>query len=324
MQDFFYGPAGVMAFSNTAGGSTTTQIPIQDAVGSTLGLVDSSGAMVTQYTYDSFGHATASGQASNYPFLFAGMESDSSGLYHTLSRYYSPTLQRFLSEDPLGFGGGSTNLFTYGLNNPVSNVDPLGQEACSGGDCAGGFGGGGQAPEPTVYVPPGLVDQIFNPASWFEDLFNLFGLFGGGGHHHHVVIPRKERHRPHILFAQYTGLPNDLTVSNSKNNDQYTKGLNTGRPSPEYRNAKPAGSPSSSCNFANLLIGTGACAAVGIPCVGGLFAEPEDAPATLGVAKACKLAVPFCLDAAASIACCSSHAPSACGNPDFDNSNLYK
>jgi RHS repeat-associated protein len=107
VQDFFYGPAGVMAFSTTAGGSTNTKIPIQDALGSTLGLVDASGAMVTQYTYDSFGSATTSGQASTYPFLFAGMESDPTGLYHTLSRYYSPTLQRFLSEDPLRFGGAA-------------------------------------------------------------------------------------------------------------------------------------------------------------------------------------------------------------------------
>ena len=108
--------------------------------------------------------------------------------------------------DPLRFGGGSTNLFIYGLNNPVSNVDPLGQDVCPGGDCAGG--GGGQ--QPTVFVPPGLVDQIFNPISWFESLFDF--LFGGGGHQQ-VVIPRKLRYRPHIIFAQYSGLSRDLVVA---------------------------------------------------------------------------------------------------------------
>ena len=42
------------------------------------------------------------------------MEYDSAtSLYHTYARYYSPGLQRFLSEDPLQFGGGDVNLFGY-------------------------------------------------------------------------------------------------------------------------------------------------------------------------------------------------------------------
>ncbi len=67
-------------------------------------------------------------------------------LYHTLARYYSPTLQRFLSEDPLQFGGGQVDLFTYAQNNPVNLSDPSGmQVAVPGGFvegyCAYGFYG---------------------------------------------------------------------------------------------------------------------------------------------------------------------------------------
>ncbi len=47
------------------------------------------------------------------------------GLYLYRARYYSPTLQRFISEDPLGFGGG-TNGYAYVGNNPVSWIDPFG------------------------------------------------------------------------------------------------------------------------------------------------------------------------------------------------------
>jgi RHS repeat-associated protein len=65
-----------------------------------------------------------------------------SGLYHTHTRYYSPRLQRFLSEDPLGFGGGDTNLFAYTANDPVNEIDPSGlQVIVPGGYCAYGYAG---------------------------------------------------------------------------------------------------------------------------------------------------------------------------------------
>jgi uncharacterized protein RhaS with RHS repeats len=62
----------------------------------TLGLVNSSNVLQTQYTYDPYGNVTSSGQASSYPYLFAGMELDLIGLYHTQTRYYNPAIGRFL------------------------------------------------------------------------------------------------------------------------------------------------------------------------------------------------------------------------------------
>ena len=41
------------------------------------------------------------------------------------ARYYHPTLQRFVSEDPIGFAGGF-NLYNYVDNSPPNRVDPLG------------------------------------------------------------------------------------------------------------------------------------------------------------------------------------------------------
>jgi len=40
--------------------------------------------------------------------------------------HYDPRTGRFLSEDPIGFRGGDTNLYRYVLNNPVNNTDPSG------------------------------------------------------------------------------------------------------------------------------------------------------------------------------------------------------
>ncbi len=54
-----------------------------------------------------------------------GRENDSTGLYFYRARYYSPTLQRFISEDPIGFDGG-INLYTYAGNQPTGRVDPSG------------------------------------------------------------------------------------------------------------------------------------------------------------------------------------------------------
>ena len=42
---------------------------------------------------------------------------------------YSPSLGRFLEEDPSGFAGGSANLYQYVGNNPVNFRDPMGLQA---------------------------------------------------------------------------------------------------------------------------------------------------------------------------------------------------
>src|SRR5437867_3317558 len=49
----------------------------------------------------------------------------STGLHYYRARYYHPGLQRFISEDPIGFGGGP-NLYAYVLNSPTTRVDPSG------------------------------------------------------------------------------------------------------------------------------------------------------------------------------------------------------
>ncbi len=50
---------------------------------------------------------------------------------------------RFISEDPIGFGGEDTNLFRYSYNNPVNSRDPLGlliEQMTGGGDHGEGPG----------------------------------------------------------------------------------------------------------------------------------------------------------------------------------------
>ena len=99
---------------------------LTEALGSTIALGDSSGTLQTQYTYEPFGYTTQSGQANTNSYKYTGREDDDSGLYYYRARYYHPRLQRFIAEDPLGFGGGDVNLYAYVRNSPTNYIDPDG------------------------------------------------------------------------------------------------------------------------------------------------------------------------------------------------------
>jgi RHS repeat-associated protein len=59
---------------------------------------------------------------------------------YSWARYYHPSLQRFISEDPIGFTGGDVNLYAYVRNNAVNRRDPLGLATAGfGGTIQGGI-----------------------------------------------------------------------------------------------------------------------------------------------------------------------------------------
>jgi RHS repeat-associated protein len=116
-------PLGNVARTDSSGTSSF----LTDALGSTLALADSTGTVQTSYTYDPFGNPSSTGAASSNTQQYTGRETDGTGLQYNRARYYSPTLQRFISEDPLGFGGGDANLYAYVGNDPINATDPSGQ-----------------------------------------------------------------------------------------------------------------------------------------------------------------------------------------------------
>jgi RHS repeat-associated protein len=129
-----------------AGGVTRRYLT--DGLGSTLGLVDSAGAGAT-YTYEPYGRTYVAGNDGGNAYRYAGREDDGTGLYFNRARYYSPGLQRFLSEDPIGFDGGN-NLYGYVGNQPTARIDPSGEKP---------MGAGG---EYDGYVPGQyLIDKAF-------------------------------------------------------------------------------------------------------------------------------------------------------------------
>jgi RHS repeat-associated protein len=89
--------------------------------------------------YDAFGGRSAtSGTDGYYPSAsqfagdsgyqteYASATEPGVGLQYLDQRYYDPAVGRFISQDPLGAGGG-LNLYGYAANNPVGLVDPSGR-----------------------------------------------------------------------------------------------------------------------------------------------------------------------------------------------------
>ena len=90
-------------------------------------VASSAGAVVNRADYDSFGRVQDSVESIEQPYAFTGREfDDESGLYYYRARYYDPQTGRSLSEDPIGFSAGDSNLYRYVFNNPANLADPSG------------------------------------------------------------------------------------------------------------------------------------------------------------------------------------------------------
>jgi RHS repeat-associated protein len=111
--DYTFGPGIDQPLERKSG---QNEYYLSDALGSVIALTDPNGAIKTSYNYSPFGKKQTTGIASSNPFAFTGREDDGNGYYFYRARYYSPDQKRFISEDPLGFGGGDTNLQAYALN----------------------------------------------------------------------------------------------------------------------------------------------------------------------------------------------------------------
>ena len=117
-----------------------------DQVNSVTALTGHNGTTEDTTTYDPFGAPTLMIPGSGNELLFTGREYDqSTGFYYYRARYYDTDVDRFISEDPLGFEAG-INFYAYVNNNPVNYNDPTGNcpncVAGAGGAIIGGIAGG--------------------------------------------------------------------------------------------------------------------------------------------------------------------------------------
>jgi len=110
-------------FTRTTGGTTSTFLT--DLLGSTLALTDSTGTIQTNYGYQPYGARTATGATNSNTYQFTGRERTSTMFVYDRGRYYYPGSSRFMSEDPIGLGGG-LNLYAYANGDPIDETDQLG------------------------------------------------------------------------------------------------------------------------------------------------------------------------------------------------------
>ena len=100
-----------------------------DEQGSVVALTDSNGTVTDQYCYGPYGTDWGHSGTNNVPFRWLGSHGvfnvGGGALHLTRYRAYDASLCRFLSQDPLGLGGGP-NLYSYCLGSPLAYIDPLG------------------------------------------------------------------------------------------------------------------------------------------------------------------------------------------------------
>ncbi|MFN7149681.1 MAG: RHS repeat-associated core domain-containing protein [Microthrixaceae bacterium] len=98
---------------------------VVDSVGSPVAVVDSTGTVVDQRSWSPWGELL---DDSNPGFdlelgYAGGIEDPTTGLVRFGVREYDPVTAMWLSPDPIGIGGGSSNLYRYADGDPVSNRD---------------------------------------------------------------------------------------------------------------------------------------------------------------------------------------------------------
>ncbi len=101
---------------------------IKDHLGSVRAVIDvGDGNIAQEISYDAWGQITGDTNPGFQPFGFGGGIYDPlSGLTRFGARDYSAASGRWTTRDPIGFSGGSTNLYCYVGNDPVNLTDESG------------------------------------------------------------------------------------------------------------------------------------------------------------------------------------------------------
>jgi RHS repeat-associated protein len=144
---YVWSPVYVDALVERDSGGTRLYVQ-QDANWNVTSVANVAGAVQERYVYDPYGKPTfldpnwnpVSGGTSavNWVYLHQGGRLDGlSGLYLFRNRDFSPSLGRWMEQDPAGYVDGMSR-YQYNASNPVVYVDPAGLCPCGGGGGRGG------------------------------------------------------------------------------------------------------------------------------------------------------------------------------------------
>ena len=134
--DFIYDESGrpfALKYSTNGGSSFSTYYYVLNLQGDVVKLISASGTVYANYTYNAWGEILSSSgtMAEINPLRYRGYYYDrETGWYYLQSRYYDPSMHRFINADTFastGQGLLGCNMFAYCNNNPVTRVDSSGQ-----------------------------------------------------------------------------------------------------------------------------------------------------------------------------------------------------
>ncbi|HZE72060.1 MAG TPA: RHS repeat-associated core domain-containing protein [Pyrinomonadaceae bacterium] len=98
-----------------------------DSEGNVSQRLDDRGDALSTHLFNA--HGEVLGDSLNDPFGYKGQfgyySDNETGLQLLTHRYYDPSRGRFLTRDPISYGGG-INLYSYVANNAINSIDPFG------------------------------------------------------------------------------------------------------------------------------------------------------------------------------------------------------
>ncbi len=156
--------------------ATATYYYQKNLQGDIIRILNAEGVVLVEYTYNAFGevlsvtgsHASTLGQRN--PFRYRGYYYDKeTGFYYLNSRYYDPTVGRFLNADAYtstGQGILGNNMFAYCGNNPIMFIDSNGYFSFSFDDFCDWAG------DAFDDICNSAEDIYNDTVDWIEDTYN--------------------------------------------------------------------------------------------------------------------------------------------------------
>jgi len=125
IKENLFGPNGLVGSGSPAGFSSYGF----DPQGNTARMIRPNGSQSNGGTFDAFGKNLSTtgspGEYVGFGAQWGGYTDSETGLVLFTHRFYDPATGRFLTRDPMGYGGG-INLYGYCGNDPINEDDPDG------------------------------------------------------------------------------------------------------------------------------------------------------------------------------------------------------
>ncbi len=122
------------------GASGSPEWYLTDRLGSIRDVLSAAGQAEDAIAYDGYGNIIKeTNPAARGRYTWTGREFDvETDLQYNRARYDDPTMGRWISQDPMGFDAGDSNLYRYVTNKPVQLSDPSGLQAGDAPQVPGG------------------------------------------------------------------------------------------------------------------------------------------------------------------------------------------